>query len=416
VKSSSKQITLQLYSPHPGQVKVHKSKARFRVVPCGRRFGKTYLGCNEELAFSCNHPNTLSVWCAPTYRQTKIAYRLIKQAIAGLPTHTSDSELRIELPNAAVLSFVSSDNYDALRGNGIHFLVCDEFASIAENAWLEVLRPCLSDTRGRALLLGSPKGQNLFYRLYQRGCDPLYPDWESFTAPSSANPYIPSEEIEAAKRELPEDAFRQEYEAEFLADNAGVFRGIDGCISGVLEPPRTGHTYVLGWDPAKHQDLSVVCVLDVDTMHVVYFDRSNQIDYTIQLAHVDKVARLYFNAFILMDCTGVGDPLLEQLQRRLLNVEGYLFTNASKKVLIETLAIGIQNRSLTFPEIAVMIAELRMMEYTLTPSRMIQYSAPPGEHDDTVIALALCFYAAQRQGLETMDQDLVQAISGYVGY
>lgn len=409
-------ITVHLYTPHPGQRKVHRSKARFRVVPCGRRYGKTFLGCNEMLGFACNHPKTLSVWVAPTYRQTKIAYRLIKQAIRGLPTHTSDTELRIELPNGAVMMFASSDNYDALRGNGIHFLVCDEFATIAEAAWTEVLRPCLSDTKGKALLLGSPKGQNLFYRLYMRGDDPYYPEWESFTAPTSDNPYIPAEEIEAARRELPDDAFRQEYLAEFLADNAGVFRGVEACIAGELEEPKPRRTYILGWDPAKYQDYSVITILDADTMHAVYWDRSNQVDYSIQIAHVEQIARRYNNAHILQDSTGVGDPLVEQLRLRNLSVDGYLFTNASKKVLIETLAIGIQHRRLTFPHLPTLLAELRMMEYTLTPSRMIQYSAPPGEHDDTVISLALAYYGAQRQGLDTLDNEIVGAISGFTGY
>src|SRR5262245_49484005 len=105
------EVTVQLYSPHPGQVPVHKSRARFRVVPCGRRFGKTYLGCNEFIKFACEHENVLCAWVAPTYRQTKIAYRLIKNALADLVSHKSDSELILELPNMSRMMFCSSDNY-----------------------------------------------------------------------------------------------------------------------------------------------------------------------------------------------------------------------------------------------------------------------------------------------------------------
>lgn len=403
VQTTPRNITVNLYTPHAGQRPVHLSRARFRVVPCGRRFGKTYLGCNEFVKFACEHPNALLVWVAPTYRQSKIAYRLIKQALGELISHTSDSELLIELPNNARMMFCSSDNYDALRGNGIHFLVLDECADVAEKAWTEVLRPTLSDTKGRALFLGTPKGRNFFYTLYQRGLDPLYPDWESFTAPTSANPYIAPEEIAAAKSELPEMAFLQEYEAVFLEESAGVFRGIDGCIRGELCEPQPGYTYVVGWDIAKYQDFSVITVINCHTRHVDYFERSNQVDYTVQVERVCEIARHYNDAYILQDMTGVGDPVLEQLHLKGMHAEGYLFTNASKKTLIETLVVGIQNQDVSFPQIDVLIAELRQMQYTLSPSRLVQYSAPDGSHDDTVISLALAYYAAQRPHVPLSD-------------
>ena len=389
-------ITVQLYTPHAGQVPIHKSNARFRVVTCGRRFGKTLLACNEFVKFGCEHPKALLAWVSPTYRQSKIAYRLIKQALGQLISHTSDSELSIELPHGARMIFCSSDNYDALRGIGVHFLVMDECATIAEKAWSEALRPTLSDTKGRALFLGTPKGRNFFYRLFQRGLDPLYPDWVSFTAPTSANPYIPREEIEAARRELPEMVYQQEYLATFLADSAGVFSNIDACVKGGMLDPRSDCDYVIGWDIAKYQDFSVISVLNCQTMHLDYWQRTNHIDYSVQVEDVCAIARRYNHAYILQDSTGVGDPVLEQVQRRGFRSDGYLFTNASKKILIEGLVVGIQNVGLTFPDIDVLLGELRQMQYTLTPSRLISYSAPDGAHDDTVMSLALAYHAATR--------------------
>jgi hypothetical protein len=95
-----------------------------------------------------------------------------------------------------------------------------------------------------------------------------------------------------------------------------------------------------------------------------------------------------------MDMTGVGDPLLEQLKKRQLVADGYLFNNTSKKTLIEELVVGIEQQRCTFPDLPVLIGELRTMEYTLTPSRLVQYAAPQGSHDDTVISLALAYHAA----------------------
>lgn len=391
-----REITVQLYTPHAGQRVVHRSKARFRVVTCGRRFGKTYLGCNEDVKFACEHPKTLTAWVAPTYRQTKIAYRLIKQALGELISHSSDSELLIDLPNGTRMMFCSADNYDALRGLGIHFLVIDETPFMNEKAWTEVLRPALSDTRGKALFLGTPKGRNFFYTLFQRGLDPLYPEWESFTAPTAANPYIPREEIAAAKQELPEMVFQQEYEAVFLAESAGVFTNIDACIRGGMLDPQPNCDYVVGWDIAKYQDFSVISVLNCQTMHLDYWQRTNHVDYSVQVEDVCSIALRYNYAYILQDSTGVGDPVLEQVKMRGLRADGYLFTNTSKKTLIEGLVVGIQNVGVTFPHIPVLIAELRQMQYTLTPSRLISYAAPDGAHDDTVMSLGLAYLAASR--------------------
>lgn len=391
-----REVTVQLYTPHAGQVPVHKSKARFRVVVCGRRFGKTLLGCNEFVKFGCEHAGALLAWCAPSYRQTKIAYRLIKSALSQIIIHSSDSELLIELPNGARMMFCSAENYDALRGNGIHFLVLDECADIREKAWTDALRPTLSDTRGKALFLGTPKGRNFFYVLFQRGLDSLEPDWESFTRPTSANPYIPREEIEAAKKDMPTMAFEQEYLAVFHADGAGVFTGIDACVEGEFCDPLPNCDYVLGWDIAKYQDFSVMTVINCHTMHVDYWHRINHTDYTVQVDTVFSIAQRYNYAYVLQDSTGVGDPVLEQVQRKGLRADGYLFTNASKKTLIEGLVVGVQNRGLTFPGIPILISEMRQMLYVLTPSRLISYSAPDGAHDDTVMSLALAYLAASR--------------------
>ena len=401
---SKRKITL--YRPHRGQKRIHKSRARFKVVACGRRFGKTLMACNAIVKFALDHPNANCAWVAPWFKQAKIAYRFIRRAFhksgTSIITRKSDSELRFEFANGSVIQFFSAENYDAIRGDGYHFVVIDEAGDALKDpkVWTEAVRPLLSDTNGQALIIGTPKGRNLFFQLFNRGDDPEYPDWEKFHARTGDNPFIPKAEIETAKKELPEDAYQQEYEAEFLEEGAGVFKGIDACIRGKLNlstQPIAGHTHVLGFDPAKYQDYSVITVLDVISKQVVYWERTNQTDYTIQLEHVAHIADR-FRAFVLIDQTGVGDPLLEQLKKlkrgKHFQVDGYLFTNASKKALVETLQLGIQNRDIEFPEIPVMINELRQFEYQLTPSRQLTYSAPKGAHDDCVISLALAYYAA----------------------
>src|ERR1700746_1981007 len=129
-KPNIRKIKVTLYSPHKGQRRIHASHARFKVVACGRRFGKTLMACNEIVRFALEHNNSNTAWVAPWFRQSKIAYRLIRRALLKsgneIISHKSDSDLRIELVNGSVIQFFSAENHDNIRGDGYHFIVIDE--------------------------------------------------------------------------------------------------------------------------------------------------------------------------------------------------------------------------------------------------------------------------------------------------
>lgn len=331
-------------------------------------------------------------WVAPTYRQTLTAYRIITRNFHGAIEKATTTHMRIEWKSGSITEFRSTENFDALRGEGLDFLVVDEAAMVPKEAWEAALRPTLSDKAGRAIIVSTPKGRNWFYHVWARGQDPAFPEWESFRFPTLANPYIPPEEVEEARTTLPSDVFRQEYEAEFLEDSAGVFRGIRDCISGQEEEPQPGRRYVVGWDVAKHQDFSVLVVMDLERAHVVKMDRFNQVDYALQLERVKHICQRYNNARLLMDATGVGDPLLEQVRRMGIQAEGYSLSNTAKQQLIEHLAMKIERREITFPDLPVLINELQTYQYEITRAGNVRYSAPEGFHDDCVIALALAVW------------------------
>lgn len=385
---------VQLYTPHQSQMSLHNCKARFRVLSCGRRWGKT-LGASNELSKSALELNdTLNWWVAPTYSQANIAFELMANALYPvLKKEPNFSKLRLDLINKSVIECRSAEKYNNLRGNGPDACVIDEARDIKKEAWHEVLRPSVADTQGWVIFISTPRGYDWFYDLFRLGQDPLNTEYASFTFPTSANPYIPQSEIDELKHTLPERVFRQEILAEFLDDASNVFHGIDRCIEGTFEEPKPGHTYIVGWDPAKHEDFSVMTCLNLDTRHVDAFYRTNQIDYTFQINQLVELSSRYNNSAVLMDSTGVGDPLLEMVRMRGIAVEGFLFTSVSKKELVERLVIAIEQRQITFPKIDELLGELRSFAYTLTASRNITYSAPPGQHDDTVVSLALACYA-----------------------
>lgn len=397
-----KKVKVHLYAPHKGQRRIHKSRARFRVVPCGRRWGKTLLAANELTKRALEQANTEYAWVAPWFRQSKVVYRLMRKVLRGVIAYKSDSDLRIEFKNGSVIQFFSAENPDAMRGNGFDGVVIDEAGDTLrdESVWFDVIRPTLSDRSGWALIVGTPKGRNLFFRMFSWGQDPGYADWASFTAPTSDNPIIPKSEIESAQRELPEDSFQQEYLALFLEFGAGVFKGIDACVRGKLDEAYSrvpGHVYALGWDPAKFQDYSVLTLIDCNEMRVVGWWRMASTSYIVQLEVVAETA-VRFGAHVLMDETGVGAPLYEQLEikarERGFTCEEFLFTNATKKALIERLQVGVQNRDIEIPNIPVLINEMRIYRHVLTKAGLLSYSAPPGAHDDCVISLALAYLAA----------------------
>jgi len=393
--------SVKLYKPHEGQKAFHQSpdvhkRTRFRIAVCGRRFGKTMACANEIIEHALRINNSVNWWIAPTYQQSMIAYRLIENALiqTGLIVDNLKSEKRILLLNGSSIMFKSADNFNALRGEGVNFLVIDEAATIQREAWEQALRPTLSDKNGKALIVGTPKGRNWFFELYARGNDPEQTDYKSFSFPTWTNPLIPESEIEEVRRSLPSDVFRQEYEAAFLDDSAGVFRNIKNCIAGDFEEPSYYKTYYIGWDIAKHTDFSVLVCMD-NNHHVVAFDRFNQIDYTLQLSRVEAMSRKY-RATVLMDSTGAGDPVLEQLRLKGVPVEGYNLSNTSKQQLIEHLAVGIEQRNITFPQIDPLINELMIYEYEITRAGNVRYNAPSGFHDDCVISLGLAYWKSKQ--------------------
>jgi hypothetical protein len=240
------------------------------------------------------------------------------------------------------------------------------------------------------LFISTPKGKNWFYSMYTRGQDPLQPEYKSWRSPTADNPKVPAEDIEQARQSLPVDVFEQEYLAEFLENQAGVFRNVKACIGSVREDPMPGKEYYAGLDLARLTDFTVLTIIDGQGRQV-YWDRFNLLDWTVQKDRIIPVIRKY-KAMLNVDSTGVGDPIYEDLRRAGLNVTGYKFTADSKKKLIETLMVGFDQRKLSLLNEPVQTNELEIFEYNIGASGMVHYAAPEGYHDDCCISLALAYW------------------------
>jgi hypothetical protein len=197
------------------QSRVFLSRARFRVLVAGRRFGKTYLSIPELIRKVYAKPKSLAWYMAPTYRQAKqIAWKELKEKaqpyLVGKPNET---DLAVDLIGGGSIALRGTENYDSLRGPGLDFAVFDEYADMDPRAWTEVIRPMLSDREGSALWIGTPKGMNHFHDLFQSA--KITPGWAAFSYTTLQGGNVSAAEAAAARQDLDERTFRQEYEASF---------------------------------------------------------------------------------------------------------------------------------------------------------------------------------------------------------
>jgi hypothetical protein len=205
----------------PPQKSISSDQNRFRVVVAGRRFGKSFLSINEIAKFA-RKPNQRCLYVAPTYRQAKtVIWDDLKEMLYKVNwiKKVNESDLSILLVNGSKISIRSSDNKDALRGAKYNFIVLDECSDMDPDTFYTVLRPALSDTKGSAMFIGSPKGRNWFYDLWvQAGATE---DWSAHQYTTIEGGQVDQEEIDAAKRDMDDRQFQQEYLASFV-DYAGV--------------------------------------------------------------------------------------------------------------------------------------------------------------------------------------------------
>jgi len=384
---------IKLYTPHQGQKLFHENSARFRVLACGRRWGKTLACVNETARVAWRTPGALVWWVAPSYAQARIAFDQFRKNLRGAVAKALSTTLTLHLVNDSVVAFKSAEIPDNLRGVGLTFLVVDEAARVRAEAWREALRPTLTDTASRAVFISTPAGRNWFHDLFLMGLDPHQADYAAWRFPTSANPHISAGDIELARANLPERIFNQEYEAEFLENDCAVFRNVRGCVRSAVRAPAETDRSVMGVDLGKIRDYTVCTVLETRSMNVIGFDRSSRADWTIQQRRIAELAETY-RAEICIDSTGVGDPVYDWLRAEGLRISPYRFTAQSKRRLIENLILTFDRGEIALPDEPQLLGELEGFEQIVTASGAIQYGAPEGRHDDCVISLALAVWQA----------------------
>jgi len=218
------------YQPRPLQQELHNDPARFKVLVWHRRAGKTVWAINEAIlkaiaAMSDGKPRPRVGYIAPLLKQARtVAWDYAKEFTAQLPGfRPNEGNLHIDFLDGCRLNLYGSDNPDAARGIYLDYVVMDEYAQMAPNMWTEIIRPALSDRQGGAAFIGTPKGKNAFYDLYMRAQNDESGLWQSYLYTASETQYVDEGELQAARNDMTDEEYLQEYECSFDAAIKGAY-------------------------------------------------------------------------------------------------------------------------------------------------------------------------------------------------
>lgn len=392
----TKKYSVSLPSLHEKQMEVYRSKAKYKIVNCGRRFGKTLLA-SRLIVEKALHGKEVAI-ILPTYNMSTTLWRKINADLHMFQSHPNfwktEQNRVIVLPTGGIISFFSSDKQgDKLRGQRFHFAVIDEAAMVPDlqDLWEAALGPTLADFDGEALFISTPRGAgDYFHKLYKMGLDNEFPDYESFHYTSYDNPFIKSKVIDNFKQMVPARVFEQEYLAEFADDVGEVFQHVTKIATGIKhEEPYSG-AFVMGADFGRKNDYTVVTVIDIETHTMVDFLRMTSVSYKEQMRRINEFYRKWKPDLMICESNSFGSANIEMLRDEYdIPVQSFYTTNKSKKAIIDLLAKDIEQQNITLINNRQLISELQSYRVDILPSGNLRFNAPRGMHDDFVISIAL---------------------------
>lgn len=391
-------LEFKLKELHPKQVEVTTHPARHKRICAGRRFGKSILA-GAEASFRALTERIPVWWVAPTFRNTQAAWTELTEQARQLKPHVKifKDEFKIIYPGGGFVQVVSAAEPDNMRSVGLGGLILDEAAYVQQRAYTEVLAPALLDYDGWTYMISTPNGFNWFYDEYMReknGAD----SYKSFHFTSYDNPYLPKGAIDKLRTTMTEKAFRQEVLAEFIADALAVFRNVDKCTyTTPPEYPVEGHSYVMGVDWGRKHDFTAISVWDATDAREVALDRFSQIGFGLQHGRIQALYDRWQPDVIIAEENAIGMANVEKLNELGLPVIAFRMTQPSKKVVVEAFALALERESVQILDDDTGTGELLGYSENVTKHGNIQYSAPEGGHDDTVVARMLAYHAFAEQ-------------------
>ena len=395
------QVKITMPKLHSGQLEIVKSIKSsdkfYYVMNCSRQSGKTFM-LEWLMLYHALSDKSDSYFISPYYSQAKKSFNSLLTALSktDLIKEQSLTELTLTINNInqseSRLFFKGADNADALRGISPNYMYIDEFAFLKQDAWRQVLKPSLSVAGKRCYIASTPRTKlSDFYTMFQLGMkeDSRY---LSYHMTYKDNPLANLEEVEDAKRNLPELIFKAEFEAEFIASGGEVFNNLDEAST--LQYPITplpSEILYAGLDLGRQVDYTVLTIMDKDK-NVRFLYRENKKDWQIIIDNIVTYLRQYKVKKCLVESNSVGDVVFDMLKKQLPGIVEPFWTGTNKTDVIEKLSVEFQNKKIKLPKkdiIQYLYNELTTYTYNWNmKSRTLTYGAPQGLHDDAVMSLA----------------------------
>jgi hypothetical protein len=334
----------------------------------------------------------------PTYDKAELSVNrylnLMREKFGPDYVRVNLNKHQLSIPTTgARLTWMSADVPETTQGHTFSALIVDEAQNVPDNVW-ELVYPTLSVRRAIVRAFGTPDitpDQTWFKSLYWLGQETDEPDYHSFTLSAYDNVWITLDEIDQAKRTLPERTFRMLYLGEWVDIGGSVFQNIDRATIDKAAPgPNSGIRYVMSCDLAMREDYNVVLVAERASRTVVALKRWNKSDLIHTYDRIRDIWDEYGQPVVIADASGMGDAIVYELREHgIRNVRGVKFTSANKMEMVGRLQGAIEHRRIMFHDFKPLIAELKAYVYKQSPSGRLTAEAASGFHDDCVSALLL---------------------------
>jgi hypothetical protein len=396
-------MQVELFSPHKGQKAIidgfADSSHKFGIVATGRQFGKSLLAQNMMLYWLLQNPKQKGAWISPIYNQCRKVFEELTSAAHSIITKQNKAELTIEFINGSTLQFLSSDNYNNIRGFSFNYMVIDEAAFIKQEAIDNAIFPTLSALGRKCLIISTPKSKNWFYEYFLRG-NTLNNVYIAFKGISQDNPYVSREFLIEQFKSLPREIYEQEYNAEFSDSTNDVFTNLDlVCILDEFGIPNRSERYYIGIDTGITNDYTV-CVIQSESGRVEKIIRTNGRTFEEIGKDIVFECRKWNVVGGFCETNGIGLAMYELLRPNIKKLQGFTTTQDSKTKAVRKLIYDIQEGKVELPSKKLMpevFNEMSAYTFKYAANGNISFTHPNGMHDDIVDAIMLANLARNEQ-------------------
>lgn len=392
-------MKVNLFKPYKAQRefidKYADSDHLFGVLVAPRGSGKSLLGINIILYWALRHNDSKLGWVSPIYAQGKAQFEQIVKNAFQLIKSANKAELTIEFINGATLKFLSADRPDSVRGFRFEYLVIDEAAYVKKEAIESAILPTLNPIGKKCLFISTPRSKNHFYEYYVRG-QQGDEDMISHRIRLDECPYVKPELIEEAKKSLPPEVFKAEYEAEFTDSTNDVFIGFSNvCVKDGWEQPNRGIRYYFGVDVGLSNDYSVLTIID-ELGNVSFMDRINNLPLEQIADRFNQQLKRYNVASGYVESNGVGIGVYELIQKQIRETKPFYTTQDTKFTAVRQLISDIENQNIYLPTRKLspyLYDEMSSYTFKYSANGKISFTHPNGLHDDAVDSLWMANHA-----------------------